>query len=104
MFKLNWRDSEAFTLIEMLIVLLVVSILLLLTIPNVVKQSKNINNKGCDAFISLVEGQVQAYQLEFNQIPSLNELISKGFLKADQKSCPNGKNIQIDADGHVQES
>ncbi len=104
MFKINWKDNEAFTLVEMLIVLLVVSVLLLLTIPNIVKQSKSINDKGCTAFISVVESQVQAYQLEFNQIPSFSDLLAKGYLSEDQKSCPNGKTVQIDASGNVKEN
>ncbi|EIA20672.1 competence type IV pilus major pilin ComGC [Listeria fleischmannii] len=103
MFKINWKDDRAFTLVEMLIVLLVVSVLLLLTIPNIVKQSKSINDKGCTAFISVVESQVQAYQLEFNQVPSFADLLSKGYLSEDQKSCPNGKNVRIDASGNVRE-
>lgn len=49
--KIDWRDERGFTLVEMLIVLLVVSVLLLLTIPNIVSQSKSINDKGCEAFI-----------------------------------------------------
>lgn len=52
--KIDWRDERGFTLVEMLIVLLVVSVLLLLTIPNIVSQSKSINDKGCEAFISMV--------------------------------------------------
>lgn len=38
-FKIDWKDDRGFTLVEMLIVLLVVSVLLLLTIPNIVTQS-----------------------------------------------------------------
>lgn len=43
--KIDWRDERGFTLVEMLIVLLVVSVLLLLTIPNIVSQSKSINQR-----------------------------------------------------------
>lgn len=101
--KIDWRDDRGFTLVEMLIVLLVVSVLLLLTIPNIVSQSKSINNKGCEAFISMVQGQVQSYQLDKNSIPSVSELVTGGYLKANQKSCPNGNSITIDGSGNVSE-
>ncbi|MBC1336714.1 competence type IV pilus major pilin ComGC [Listeria innocua] len=102
--KIDWKDDRGFTLVEMLIVLLVVSVLLLLTIPNIVTQSKSINNKGCEAFISMVQGQVQSYQLDKNAIPSVNDLVSGGYLKSNQKSCPNGNNIKIDSSGNVVEN
>ncbi|MBC2150703.1 prepilin-type N-terminal cleavage/methylation domain-containing protein [Listeria innocua] len=103
-FKIDWKDDRGFTLVEMLIVLLVVSVLLLLTIPNIVTQSKSINNKGCEAFISMVQGQVQSYQLDKDSIPSVNDLVSGGYLKSTQKSCPNGKSIKIDSSGNVSEN
>lgn len=83
--KIDWRDERGFTLVEMLIVLLVVSVLLLLTIPNIVSQSKSINDKGCEAFISMVQGQVQSYQLDKNSIPSVADLVSGSYLKLTKK-------------------
>ncbi|MBC1651173.1 prepilin-type N-terminal cleavage/methylation domain-containing protein [Listeria booriae] len=102
--KINWKDESGFTLVEMLIVLLVVSVLLLLTIPNIVKQSKSINDKGCDAFITMVQGQAQAYQLEHNKVPTLQDLLTGGYLSGEQKKCPNGKDVVIDSNGKVTES
>ncbi|EFR97049.1 ComG operon protein 3 precursor [Listeria ivanovii subsp. londoniensis] len=102
--KIDWRDERGFTLVEMLIVLLVVSVLLLLTIPNIVSQNESINNKGCEAFVSMVQGQVQSYQLEKNAMPSVSDLVSGGYLKANQKSCPNGNSITIDRSGNVSEN
>ncbi|WP_099220970.1 competence type IV pilus major pilin ComGC [Listeria costaricensis] len=100
-FMIDWRDDSGFTLVEMLMVLLVVSVLLLLTIPNIVSQSESINDKGCEAFVTLVEGQTQAYQLEYQKIPTMNDLLSAGYLSEDQKSCPNGKKVEIDSSGKV---
>ena len=41
-------NERAFTLIEMMIVLLIISVLILVAIPNVTKHSKNIDEKGCE--------------------------------------------------------
>ncbi|MBE2926569.1 prepilin-type N-terminal cleavage/methylation domain-containing protein [Anoxybacillus flavithermus] len=48
------RNEKGFTLIEMLIVLMVITILILITIPNVTKHNSMINNKGCSAFINII--------------------------------------------------
>ncbi len=45
------KNEKGFTLIEMMIVMLVISVLLIVTIPNVAKHNSNINNKGCQAFV-----------------------------------------------------
>jgi competence protein ComGC len=96
-------NDKGFTLIEMLIVLLVISILLIITIPNVTKHNSVINNKGCGAFVKMVEGQVQAYKMEHDgTIPTLDELMSEGYIKS--RKCPNGNEITIDQNGKVSES
>jgi competence protein ComGC len=48
--------------IEMMIVLLVITVLLFIAIPNVAKQSKNINAKGCDAFGHMVAYKSRYYR------------------------------------------
>lgn len=48
------KDERGFTLIEMMIVLLVISVLLFIAIPNVTKQSGSINAKGCEAFVNII--------------------------------------------------
>lgn len=46
-------NERGFTLIEMLIVLLVISILLIITIPNITKNQSTIQSKGCEAFVKI---------------------------------------------------
>jgi len=45
------KNQKGFTLIEMMIVLLVISVLLVITVPNVTKNNSSINEKGCEAFV-----------------------------------------------------
>lgn len=90
------HNERGFTLIEMLVVLLIISILLIITIPNITKHQSTIQTKGCQAFIKMVQSQVQAYEIDYNQLPaSMDELESKGYLK--QKTCPNGGAVSLDA-------
>lgn len=96
------NNEKGFTLIEMMIVLLVISVLLIVTIPNITKHNSTINEKGCDAFVKMVEAQVQAYQIEHGVTPtSMGDLRNKGYLSPEQDSCPNGDTITIGADGIV---
>ena len=58
--------EKGFTLIEMLIVLMVISVLLLIMIPNITKHNSMINDKGCQAFVKTVQAQVKAYEIEIS--------------------------------------
>ncbi|MFK2824354.1 competence type IV pilus major pilin ComGC [Bacillus sp. B190/17] len=101
--KKRMRNNQlGFTLIEMMIVLLVISVLLFVAIPNVAKQSNNINEKGCTAFKQMVQGQVQAYRIDLKKYPaSIADMIDKGYLREGEKDCPNGDELKIGADGEV---
>lgn len=95
------NNEKGFTLIEMMIVMLVISVLLIITIPNVAKHNSNINNKGCQAYIKMVEAQVQAYKMDKGSIPKMEDLIAEKYLNANTKGCPNGQDVTIDAEGNV---
>ncbi|MGF2617060.1 competence type IV pilus major pilin ComGC [Rossellomorea aquimaris] len=96
------NNEKGFTLIEMMIVLLVISVLLFITIPNVTKQGTSINSKGCEAFENMVSGQVEAYRMEEKALPAdLEALIDKGYLKDDYQQCPDGRSITINSEGEV---
>lgn len=91
----------AFTLIEMLIVLLIISVLLMLIVPNIIKQQASINKKGCEAYMTVVESQYQLYQLEHNGVkPNIDTLHTEKYIKS--KTCADGSVLTIDGDGHVQ--
>ena len=99
--KIKQNSESGFTLLEMMIVLLVISVLLLVTIPNVTKHNSTINNKGCEALVKMVEAQVQAYEIDKGVKPATIADLKEDYLAADQTTCPNGKAIVIDANGDV---
>ena len=94
------KNEKGFTLIEMMIVLLIITVLILIAIPNVTKHSKSIDDKGCEAYVKMVEGQVQAYKMDKKKTPTLIELSADGYLPAEP-ACPNGSTLLIDKDGNV---
>lgn len=89
-------NERGFTLIEMLIVLLIISVLLIITIPNIAQHQSTIRHKGCEAYVKLVEAQVQAYYLDKGDYPgSLEELINTGYLNEETNTCPKDEEITI---------
>ncbi|MDL4841558.1 competence type IV pilus major pilin ComGC [Aquibacillus rhizosphaerae] len=92
------ENEKAFTLIEMLIVLTIISTLLILLIPNLADKNEQVQNKGCDALVQMAENQLQSYKIDNGSAPqSVTILISEGYLKKD--TCANGtKKIQLTED------
>ncbi|MFS0689732.1 competence type IV pilus major pilin ComGC [Sporosarcina sp. 179-K 8C2 HS] len=89
------KEEDGFTLIEMMIVLLIISVLVLIAIPNVTKHSKSIDDKGCEAFVKMVEGQVAAYKMEHHDNPSMQDLVDKKYLPEGAK-CPDGTEVLLE--------
>lgn len=97
--------QKGFTLIEMMIVLLIISVLILIAIPNVTKHSATIDKKGCEAYVKMVQGQVEAYRIDEKKVPTIEELVLNDYLNDGETTCPNGKGIKIDTtSGLVTES
>ncbi|MGY0468232.1 competence type IV pilus major pilin ComGC [Staphylococcus xylosus] len=92
----NKFNKKAFTLIEMLLVLLIISLLLILIIPNIAKQSSHIQTTSCEAQLKMVDSQIEAYSLKFNKKPTtMDELVNEGYIKENQKQYKSGALISI---------
>ncbi len=96
------QTKKGFTVIEMMLVLLVISVILLITLPNIAQKKQIINNIGCQSLIEVVNSQVLMFNLENGRQPdSLSELVEEGYLKEDQLRCPNDKAIELDEAGQA---
>ena len=88
--------KKGFTVLEMILVLSVISLIFLITLPNIQQKNKIIQTKGCEALTSVVDSQILLYEVENLVTPdSINDLIEGGYLKVGQKRCPNGSMIEI---------
>jgi|SRR5690625_26583 len=86
-----FKNSQGFTLIEMLIVLMIISVLIILIVPSLTGSSKDVQDKGCDALVGVVQTQVNLYQLDEGRLPaSISSLVSNGYITSDQTECSNG--------------
>ena len=95
------KEEQGFTLIEMLIVLLIISVLLLIMIPNATKYFNTIDDKGCAAYVKMVNSQIEAYRIENPRAEvTAQDLVNKGYVnEADlvgaNLKCPDGRHVII---------
>ena len=87
--KLNAVKLRAFTLIEMLVVLLIISILLLLFVPNLSKQKDSVKETGNAAVVKVVDSQAELYEMKNNKTASLAALVSEGQITQKQADSYN---------------
>lgn len=90
------KNTEGFTILEMIIVLSIIALIFLLTLPNIQQKQKIIHAKGCDALVEVVNAQALLYEVEHLVPPtSISQLIGEGYLREAQARCPAGEMIEI---------
>ncbi len=90
------KNNKGFTILEMIIVLTIIALIFLLTLPNIQQKKEIINTKGCEALIEVVNAQILLYEIDHNVPPtSIGVLISEGYLKESQQTCPDNSKIVI---------
>jgi len=88
--------KKGFTLLEMIIVVTIVSILFILSVPNIQKVLGIVNEKGCDALVKVVDSAILEYRLAKDRDPSsVNDLINEGLMSDVQRTCEDGRTISI---------
>ncbi|UQS86771.1 prepilin-type N-terminal cleavage/methylation domain-containing protein [Nicoliella spurrieriana] len=90
------RQREAFTLIEMTIVLFIISLLILIVIPNLANQRNNAKSIHGTAMESVVQTQIDSYLNENNDDKvTYGVLINKGYLSEKQARQAQKDGIKI---------
>lgn len=93
-----FTNQKGFTLIEMLIVLMIISVLIILIIPNLSEKSKGVYDQGCDALVKVVQTQVESYYLDKGTYPlTLDALVTEEYITEDQKTCSNNKVLVLNS-------
>ncbi|HFI0424341.1 TPA: competence type IV pilus major pilin ComGC [Streptococcus suis] len=82
--KLNKMKVKAFTLVEMLVVLGIISLLLLLFVPNLSKQKEAVQEKGNAAVVKVVESQMELYELKYEKEATVEDLQKAGYITPKQ--------------------
>ena len=88
--------KKGFTVLEMILVLTVISLVILVTIPNITQKKQVINQVGCQALVELINGQILLYDLENGEKPGdVSDLVAGGYITESQCFCPDGTRISI---------
>ncbi|HEM3217747.1 TPA: prepilin-type N-terminal cleavage/methylation domain-containing protein [Streptococcus suis 2524] len=82
--KLVEMKVKGFTLVEMLVVLGIISLLLLLFVPNLSRQKDAIQEKGNAAVVKVVESQMELYELEHDKEATVEDLQQAGYITEKQ--------------------
>ncbi|HEM2713705.1 MULTISPECIES: competence type IV pilus major pilin ComGC [Streptococcus] len=82
--KLVEMKVKGFTLVEMLVVLGIISLLLLLFVPNLSQQKDAIQEKGNAAVVKVVESQMELYELEYDKEATVEDLQQAGYITEKQ--------------------
>ena len=82
--KMMQIKTKAFTLVEMLFTLVIISILLLLFVPNLSKQKDAVKDTGWAAVVKVVESQAELFELNHTGGVSLSKLVEAGSITAEQ--------------------
>ncbi|MDY7223380.1 competence type IV pilus major pilin ComGC [Halalkalibacterium halodurans] len=92
--KKPFHRQAGFTLVEMMIVLMIISILLLVALPSMTKNNEVAGDKGCEATVKLLQTQVHAYEIDHDRLPTnLDALKREGYV--EHTECPNGKKLTL---------
>ena len=68
---------QGFTLVEMLVVLLIVSLLVLMFIPNLSNHKQTVTEQGQEAVVKSVETQLELFELEHQRAMTSDEMKEK---------------------------
>ena len=90
------NTKKGFTLLEMTIVVIIISVLFLLSVPNIQKTLGIVNQKGCTAIEKVADAAILEYKLEYGEYHgSAGDLVSAGLLSEDQLSCDGSRSLKI---------
>lgn len=78
---MKMKKLKGFTLIEMLVVLIVISVLLLLFVPNLAGTKESAEKQGDAAVVKVVETQLEVYRLDMGKTVEPEELVGKYITK-----------------------
>ena len=90
------KKRDGFTLLEMSIVLFIISLLILIIIPNLTKQRHNVNSIHQRAMVNVIQTQADLFENETGYPASnLEQLYDKQYLTGSQLKAAEQNHIKI---------
>lgn len=91
----------AFTLIEILIVVILLGILAAIVIPQFSESTEEANRSACQSNMQAARTQIQLYKFRSGgTVPTLPQLVTAGYLQSTP-ACPAGGTYTVDGEGRI---
>jgi prepilin-type N-terminal cleavage/methylation domain-containing protein len=102
MAKANMPVTKAFTLVEILVVVLILGALAAIALPRVVRSSDAAKVNVCKRNVDIINEQIELYYASTGQWPrNLNQLTrNKDYFPEGAPECPFGTRYQYSEDTH----
>lgn len=81
------KNEEGFTLIEMLVVILIISVLLILMVSNLSGVNDKISETKNEGIIQTIESQQVIYEMQEGKKPTIDDLVNGKFITVKQKDA-----------------
>ena len=96
--------ASAFTLIEIMIVVLIIGILLAIAVPNFVRARESSRAKACIANLKQIDGAKEQYSMDLKLpagagAPAMTSLIGTGNYIKNTPACPSSGTYTVDVIG-----
>lgn len=84
----------------MAVVVLIVSVLFLLTVPNIRETMDIVNERGCRALEKVGDAAILEYRMQYDEYPgSVRDLVNAGLLTEEQTTCDSNSRSLVIRDG-----
>ena len=94
------RISRAFTLIEIVVVVLILGVLATISIPRMNQGNESSRIRACQTNVDLLNSRIEVYYIDNQQWPlNLNKVV-KDYFPDGTPECPFGTNYDYDKDRH----
>lgn len=95
------KNKKAFTLIEMVLVLFIISVLMLIIIPNLSGKQASIKTQGNEALQTVVQAQADMYELDTGGKAATIGLLETEKYLTEKQSKQASALFEINAEGEV---
>lgn len=101
------RKKRAFTLVELMIVVLILAALAAIAVPRIGASAANARRRACETNIDIINSQIELYTANVGSAPAVLTDVTQdtNYFPDGEPACPFGTTYTLDAtSGHVDAS